>query len=662
MADSRFLLITSPVGAGALIATRLTVKEQLGLPYSIEVDVLGSDVELNASALLTKEITVTVSQTVDDQLIERPFHGLVAGFERLGPGAGGRMGYRLVAVPGLWRLGLKRNCRVFQNKTVQQIVTAVLGEHEQPAPSWGILPALQPMVYCTQFNETDLHFISRLLEEHGMTYYFTHTATSHTLCISATAPGFPAHVGGDVVAVHESDLFFQLVAWRRANRVRPAATQFEDMDGERSQPSVVLKKSSDTHVYADEPAMWAAGKNYRWPGGMSTRPGVDSAAVVMGELETASEEYMAEARDPRFVAGARVAVAVRAEDASEVKQQYVVTTVRHEATDTSGIRSGAGAVETYQGSLALVAVGRTWMPAQRHGRPVMAGLYSAKVMGPPGEKIHVDEFGRIKIKFRWDRLGPDNDTASCWVRVMQAAGGAWGGTWFLPRVGDEVLVAFLDGDPDRPVVTGAVYGKDAKPPFQPGVNRSQSGFRSRSYKSESADDSNILRFEDKAGSEEVLVHAQKDLTVEVENDENRTVGHDSTETVKNARTATINDSHDTLTVEKGNRTATIKVGNDTLMVEQGNRTATVKMGNDTHTIKMGDMTVKCELGSITLEAMQKITLKVGQNTVVIDQTGITAKGIMISDEAKAMHKTKAPLVQVNGDAMVQVQGGIVMIN
>jgi type VI secretion system secreted protein VgrG len=212
------------------------------------------------------------------------------------------------------------------------------------------------------------------------------------------------------------------------------------------------------------------------------------------------------------------------------------------------------------------------------------------------------------------------------------------------------------------VVTGAVYGKDAKPPFQPGVNRSQSGFRSRSYKSESADDSNILRFEDKAGSEEVLVHAQKDLTVEVENDENRTVGHDSTETVKNARTATINDSHDTLTVEKGNRTATIKVGNDTLMVEQGNRTATVKMGNDTHTIKMGDMTVKCELGSITLEAMQKITLKVGQNTVVIDQTGITAKGIMISDEAKAMHKTKAPLVQVNGDAMVQVQGGIVMIN
>ncbi|HSW03533.1 type VI secretion system Vgr family protein [Aquabacterium sp.] len=644
MSDSRFLLISSPLGPGALVATRLAVTEQLGLPYSIDVEVLGSDPSLTAADLLTQEITVSITQTADGQLIERHFHGLVAAFERLGPGSDGRMVYRLEAVPGIWRLGLKRNCRVFQDKTVQAIVTAVLGEHDQPAPTWGILPALQPIVYCTQFNETDLHFISRLLEEHGMTYYFSHTASAHTLHVSATAPGFPAFVGGDVVAAHRTDDYFQLNDWRRANRARSASTQFEDMDGERSQPSVVLSKTSNTRTYADEPAMWQAGKVFRWPGGMSTRPGVDSAAVAMGEQESASEDFSASALDPRFAAGSRMSVAVRFEDGTENKEPYVVTAVRHMATDSSGVRSGTGGSETYAGALSLSVASRTWMPAPRHARPVMAGLYSAKVMGPSGEKIHVDEFGRIKIKFRWDRLGPDDDTASCWVRVMQAAGGAWGGTWFLPRVGDEVLVAFLDGDPDRPVVTGAVYGKDAKPPFLPGTNRAQSGFRSRSYKSESADDSNILRFEDKKGSEEVLVHAQKDLTVEVENDENRTIGHDSTETVQNARTATIKDSHDTLTVEKGNRTATIK------------------MGNDTHTIKMGDMTVKCELGSITLEAMQKITLKVGQNTVVIDQAGITAKGIMISNEAQAMHKTKAPMVQVNADAMVQVQGGIVMLN
>lgn len=644
MALNRILLITTPLGEDALIATRLDVEECLGLPYTLDVEVLGSDAQLTAADLLTQEITVTVLQHVDDQPIERHFHGLVSEFHRLGPGPSDRERYRLVAVPGIWRLGLKQNCRVFQEKTVQQIVNIILGEHDQPTPTWGILPALEPMPYCTQFNETDLHFVSRLLEEHGLTYYFTHTQSAHTLCISATAPGFPTYVGGDVKAAHTSPGFFHLSDWQRLNRARSSAAAFEDMDGERSQPSVSLTKTSTTHAYADEPAMWAAGKNFRWPGGMSTRPGVDSAAVVMGEHETASEAYSARARDPRFVAGARMAVAVIADDGTETSQQYVVTSVRHHATDASELRSGSGGTEEYAGSLVLVASNRTWMPKPRHARPVMAGLYSAKVTGPSGEKIHVDEFGRIKVRFRWDHLAPTDDTSSMWVRVMQAAGGAWGGTWFLPRVGDEVLVAFLDGDPDRPIVTGAVYGKDAKPPFLPGENRAQSGIRTRSYKSDSADDANIFRFEDKKGSEEVLLHAQKDLTVEVENDENRTIGHDSTETVQNARTATIKDSHDTLTVEKGNRAATIK------------------MGNDTHTIKMGDMTVKCELGSITLEAMQKITLKVGQNTVVIDQTGITAKGIMITDEAQAMHKTKAPMVQVNGDGMVQVQGGIVMLN
>ena len=355
----------------------------------------------------------------------------------------------------------------------------------------------------------------------------------------------------------------------------------------------------------------------------------------------------------------------------------------------SALVAGAGDTETYESALRLVAASRTWMPEQRHARPVMAGLYSAKVTGPAGEKIHVDEFGRIKLKFRWDHLGASDDTSSCWVRVAQSAAGAWGGTWFLPRVGDEVLVAFLDGDPDRPVVTGSVYGKDAKPPFLPGANRAQSGIRTRSYKSDSAEDANIFRFEDKKNSEHVFLHAQKDLNVEVENDETRKIDHDQIETIKNSRTVTIKDSHDTLTVETGNRTTTVKVGNDTFLVETGDRSETIKKGNDTHivetgdrsatikkgnesvtvekgneahTIKMGNMTIKCELGSITLEAMQKITLKVGSNSVVIDQTGITTKGIMITEEASAMIKNKAPMVQVNGDAMVVVQGGIVMLN
>jgi type VI secretion system secreted protein VgrG len=641
----RLLQITTPLGAGALIATRLSVTETLGLPYSIEVDVLGLDPDLQAKDLLTKPVTVTLSRTFDGVAVERHFHGLVAEFQRLGPGADDRTAYRLVAVPGLWRLGLARNCRIFQDKTAKDIVTEVLNDHGEPAPKWGILPTMQPIAYCTQFNETDLHFVLRLLEEHGMGCYFSHTASAHTLHVSATAPGFPEFEGGDVKAVHGSADPFELTGWRRTNRARSAVVDLLDMDGERSQPSVVASKSTPTRRYANEPAMWSAGKVFHWPGGMSTRSGLDPSAVEMGEQETESEAFAAETLDPRFVPGARLSVGVVAEDGSEVKLKVVVTAAQHEATDHSGLRSGAGGAETYSGSLTLVAADRTWMPDRRHPRPVLAGVYSAKVTGPAGEKIHVDEFGRIKLRFRWDRAGKDDDTSSCWVRVAQSAAGAWGGTWFLPRVGDEVLVAFLDGDPDRPIVTGSVYGKDAKPPFDPKANRAQSGISTQSYKSDSKADANVLRFEDKKGSEDVLLHAQKDLTVEVENDETRTID--------NARKTTIKESNDTLDIKKGNRTTTIDTGNDSL---------TLKKGNESHAIKMGNMTVKCDLGSVTIEAMQKITLKVGQSTVVIDQSGVTVKGIMIKQEAQAMHQTKAPMVQVDGQGMVMVKGGIVMLN
>ncbi len=671
MAIPRLLHITSPLAGDELIATRLHAVEQLGLPFRFEVDVLANDPLIKPSALLTKPITVSVKEVVDEAPIERHFHGFVSEFERVGPGPSGRMGYRLVAVPGIWRLGLRQNCRIFQDKSVMDIVDAVLGEHALAAPARGILPTLSPMGYCTQFNETDLAFLSRLMEEHGLTYYFSHTATEHRMHVSATAPGFPAFVGGDVEAMHESPRFFDLQQWCVAQRARSAAVNLQDMDAERSQPSVVQTKNSDTKSYADEPAMWAPGKVFHWPGGMATRPGVDNAAVAMGERETASEEFTATARDPRYAAGVRMNVAVVAQDDTRRTAQYVVTSVQHSATDASSLAAGSGGTEGYGARLQLSVASRTWMPRPVHARPVMAGLYSAKVTGPSGEKIHVDEFGRIKIRFRWDHAGVDTDASSCWVRVAQAAAGAWGGTWFLPRVGDEVLVAFLDGDPDRPVVTGSVYGKDAKPPFLPGTNRAQSGIRTRSYKSDSAEDANIFRFEDKKDNEEILLHAQKNLTVEVENDEKRTIDHDQTEIIKNARTVTVKEADDTLTVELGNRIATIKTGDETLTVEKANRITNVKKGNDTktldegneaHIIKMGDVTVKCELGSITMEAMKKITLKVGQSTIVLEPSGVTIKGTMITEEAQSLHATKGAIIKEEAQGMVKVTAGIVMLN
>ena len=646
MASSqRLLSITSPLGDEALTPVSLTSHEQLGQPFQVDLVVLAVDAELAGKDLLTKEVTAHVTVSVDGSPLVRHFNGVVAVFERLGPADSSRSRYQLSVVPGIWRLSLGAHCRIFQGKTVKQVVTSVLADHGQPAPQWGILPDLQAMDYCTQFNETDLDFLGRLLDEHGLTYYFTHSESAHTLHISSTAPGFPVFEGGDVVATQASTNFHHLTGWERAQRARSAAAKVLDMDGERSQPSVTLTQTANTRTYAQEPGMWPAGAVTRWPGGMATRPGVQSAAIWMGGLETEAESYRAESLDPRHSAGTRLGVAVRLDDGSEVKQQFVVTRTHLTVTDDSTVSMGGVTGEHCSVDLGLVSAARTWMPRATHPRPVMAGVYSAKVTGPSGEKIHVDEFGRIKVKFRWDSLAGDDDTTSCWIRVAQAAAGAWGGTWFLPRVGDEVLVAFLDGDPDRPVVTGSVYGKDAKPPFLPGDHRSQSGIHTQSYKSDSTDDANILRFEDKKGEEDVLLHAQRNLTVEVEHDESRTVD--------NARTTIVKAADDTLTLEQGNRVTTVKSGNDTL---------TVKQGNEAHEVNAGNFTLKCDQGSITLEAMQKITLKVGSNTIEIAQSGITIKGMMISSEAQTQHATKGLTVQTDAQAMVTVNGALVKIN
>ncbi|NGM19854.1 type VI secretion system tip protein VgrG [Roseomonas stagni] len=660
MQPPRLLTIRTPLGDGALTVVKLSATEELGLPYAVEAEVLGIGAIVPPEKLLNQDVTITVTQRGPSPFI-RHFHGMVAEFRKLSPGPANRMTYRLVLVPHLWRLGLRRNCRIWQDRTVKEIVTAVLKDHGLPEPSWNMVQA-EAIPYCTQFNETDLAFVSRLLEEHGLSYYFKHSAGGHELCVAGAAASFPQGDPPVVVAVHGDASLDTYGQWRRLNRTRGFTTVLDDMDAERSRPSEVLSKTRPTRTYVEEPSMPGAAENYFWPGGMSTRPGLDPAEVSMSDQEARSEEYGAAALDPRHAVGTRVAVTVMHEDGSQKSNQFLITAARHEAVDNSGLVAGAGTLESYRANLALAFTARRWVPPPRHPRPAMPGMHSAKVTGPPGEKIHVDEFGRIKVKFRWDRWGKDDDTSSCWVRVMQSVAGSWGGAWYLPRVGDEVLVAFLDGDPDRPVVVGSVYGKDSPPPFKLPANKTQTGYVTRSYKSDSAADANILRFEDKKGSEEVLLHAQKDLTVEVEHDEERKVGHDQTEVVQNARTVTIKDSDDKLTLEKGNREDTIKMGNDTLSIDMGNRSTTLKMGNDTTELKMGNLSIKCDLGAVTIEAMQSITLKVGQSSIVVDQMGVTVKGMIIQSEAQLLMKLKALMLQDKADALAQIEGGIVMIN
>ncbi len=291
----------------------------------------------------------------------------------------------------------------------------------------------------------------------------------------------------------------------------------------------------------------------------------------------------------------------------------------------------------------------------------MPGLQTALVTGPSGEEIYTDKYGRIKIHFLWDRAGKTDETSSCWARVLQPFAGKWGGTFFLPRIGDEVIVGFLDDDPDRPIVVGSVYNSEMMPPFGPLPGKmNQGGFKTRSTKSGGSDNANILRFDDSKGSEELFVQAEKDMKILVKHDRTEDVKNDRTETVKGKHTETITKDR-SLKIEQGNQSLVISQGNMDTKLDMGNMSTVLSMGNQDTKLSMGNRSSKLSLGSDSTEAMQSIEFKVGQSSVKIDQMGVTIKGMMIKIEGQVMTQVKGLMVQVNADAMLTLKGGITMI-
>jgi len=310
------------------------------------------------------------------------------------------------------------------------------------------------------------------------------------------------------------------------------------------------------------------------------------------------------------------------------------------------------------------------------------------VVGPKNEEIYTDEHGRVKIHFHWDRLGKKDENSSCWVRVSSPwAGKGWGAV-HIPRIGQEVVVDFINGDVDQPIIVGRVYNGDQTPPYALPANKTQSGVKSRSTKDGGTEDYNELRFEDKQGSEEVYLHAQKNFRRWVENDETATVEHDQFETIKGQRSITIKEGNDTLYVEEGDHkfsviqgkhTASVKMDHETTVedghfvtevgkgdhetkVKMGKMSTAVDMGDHETKVKMGNYSIKCDLGKVTIEAMQEIELKVGQSVVKISQMGVEVKGMMNKIDGTVQTDVKGLMMNVQGQAMTTVKGAITMIN
>lgn len=627
----RLLEITSPLGPDKLVLRRLSVDEAIGRLFLLTAEVISQEMDLEPSALIGKPITCTVKT---DHVEPRHFNGIVRGFSRIGAFGRGLAAYRLEAVPNFWHLSRTADCRIFQDKSVKDIVSTVLGDSGVAPVRWGGSVPSSPRTYCVQFNETDLDFAQRMLDEAGCGYFFEHKAGEHTFVVCGANSDYPM-VGGDpqVVRPH-ADHVGALIDWKPVSTLQPGKVVSEDFDGLK--PNTLLQKQTGTILGTPNASKFEI---YRWPSGQAVRPEGDLAKLGMETYETGADRVTATGNDPTVFAGGRLKVKPGIDATASVT--WLVAAVRHEAFDETHL-SGGGAAG-YTNNIVLMPADRPWRPADPRSRPRMVGLHSAIVTGPSGEEIHCDEYGRIKVHFLWDRAGKKDDTSSCWVRVAQSFSGKWGGAWTLPRVGDEVLIAFEEGDPDRPIAIGSVYNAEQKPIYSLPANKTQSGFKTRSSKGGGASNFNELRFEDKKGSEEINIQAEKDMTLLIKNDR--------TETIKRHRSETVDGKH--TEVVKLDRTATVSQGNEKLTIDMGNMDTLVKMGN---------ITEKASLGTMKYEAMQSITLTCGQSKIHMTPFSISIESLQIDVKASLMLNSQGLMATHKGDAMLTLKGGLVMIN
>jgi type VI secretion system secreted protein VgrG len=565
-----FELEIGPHSPDQLFVTSFQATEVVSRPFRLDVAFFPRDGEpLDLKDLLGKEAKLQIPGPNGD----RWFHGEVFAARSLGE-HGGRRRYEVRVGPRLERLALVKKSRAFQAKTVVEAIKAVLdeGKVKHRLAISGSYPKLE---LCAQYNQTDFDFVLHRAEQAGLFFHFAHSDSGHELVLGDGANAFAAMEGGDTVV------------FRPEGQAPEDEYVFDALEIHRLRTDAVVLKDFDPL----RPALDVSGKDtpgklelYDYPAG-ATDPS-DAAALATARLqERAKGKLTVDVRShcPRLVPGALFSVAEHPEE--RFNRKLLVVEVRHWGKRRETLGAPEGFADIYRNEARCLPDGTPFRPARLTPPARVPGVQTAIVTGAAGEEIHPDEHGRVKVQFHWDREGKKDDKSSCWVRVAQGWGGPGFGALFLPRIGQEVVVRFLEGDPDRPLVVGSVYNGSQPPPAALPGDKTQSALQSNS--SPGGNGSNELRFEDAANSELITVHAQKDQTIATVNDKSQTVGQDESLSVGRHRALEVdrNQAHEVLL-------------NDTTVVAK----------NQGHTILKNRTAGVTALDKETVETVQSVTI------------------------------------------------------
>ncbi|MEP9316011.1 type VI secretion system tip protein TssI/VgrG [Pseudomonas sp. LABIM340] len=601
---------------------------------------------------------------------QRPLDALVAELHQL-PADATADRYQLVLRPWLWWLTLASNNRVFQNLATSDIVTTIFKAHGFTDFKLSLSGSYEPREYCVQYGESDFAFVSRLLEEEGIFWFFIHEEGKHTLVLADSNDAFPPIPNGPKVPY-----LGQEIGVRELHGIRSAQYCLQAVAGTYSATDYEFTTPT-TSLYSQAQAEAGPRAQYEHPGGYTAKARGDALTKQRVDGLRSQEKRLIGESDCRWLVPGHWFTLTGHDDAS-LNIDWVLTSVTHEADH-----------EHYRNRFEAIPKATAYRPPRTTPKPRMH-TQTAKVVGKAGEEIWTDQYGRIKIQFPWDLEGKNDEASSCWVRVVLPWSGKGFGMQFIPRIGQEVIVTFIDGDPGRPLVTGCVYNGDNALPYALPDNQTQSGIKTNSSKGGGG--FNELRFEDKKDAEEVFLQAQKDMKVNVLNDSTATIGHDETLTVQNARTRTVKEGNETITLEKGKRSVTIQTGSDTLDVKD---TRTVKVGADqthstggnySHQVSGnfeltvdGNLTIKVS-GTLTLQSGGSLTLNTDADLATQAGTSVTSKagttltnqagtsltnkaGTTLTNDAGVSLTSKAGAEQtVDGGGMLTLKGGLVKVN